>query len=377
MTGGERGFSAPDQLTRDLLAESLPLVSIIVVNFNYGRFLEAAVTSALEQTYLRIECIVVDNASTDETPGVLSQLIASHPSIRVIRRPRNDGQTPAALDGLAMARGAYVIFMDADDYLLPTAVEAHVFAHLSLRRHVGFTSGDMLQVADDQIVVATGEDFNAYVRSGRGRRPDLIRPFRLPGLEWPRHDVTARLPSAIHIVPPFHTKWIWAPTSGSCYRRDALLLFADNPRLADLRTGTDMYFAHAIGALCGSALIDEPVFAYRIHGGNMYTQRAQLDRTLNFRPGSSGDSNALARLFIIDHLVANAPRFAPNIWLKLNLVWLLLRLDIPDRDNDRRDRRARSRLARRLNEDGAVLRQTLGPWLTAILQAVCFLRHPV
>ena len=91
-----------------------------------------------------------------------------------------------------------------------------------------------------------------------------------------------------------------------------------------------MYFAHAIGALSGSALIDEPVFAYRIHGGNIYTQRAQLDRTLCFKPGSAGDSNARARLVIVDHLVAQASRFAPNVWLRLYLVALLIRLDLRD-----------------------------------------------
>ena len=123
------------------------------------------------------------------------------------------------------------------------------------------------------------------------------------------------------------TRWVWSPTSGSCYRRDALLMFADNPELAQLRTGTDMYFGHAIGALSGSALIDEPVFAYRIHGGNIYTQRAQLDRTLCFKPGSHGDSNDQARLVILDQLVEKADRFAPNIWLKLNLVVLLILLD--------------------------------------------------
>ena len=97
--------------------------------------------------------------------------------VTIVRRPGNDGQTPASLDGLARAMGAYVIFVDADDLLLPRCVEAHVYAHLSLRAHVGFTSGDMLQVADGQVVVAGGEDFNGYIR--RRKRPE---PARLPAV---------------------------------------------------------------------------------------------------------------------------------------------------------------------------------------------------
>ena len=290
----------------------------------------------------------------------------------IIRRATNDGQTPASLDGLAASRGAYVIFVDADDLLLPSCVEAHVYAHLSLRVHVGFTSGDMLQVvgdgADVRVVVATGEDFNRYIRGGRGLKRDLVRAYRDPAGHWPDAGLAARLNDRIHHVPPLHTSWVWSPTSGSCYRRDALLLFADNPALAELRTGTDMYFGHAIGALCGSALIDEPVFAYRVHGGNIYTQRPQLDRTLCFKPGGGGDSNAHARLLIIDHLVTEAPRFAPNIWLKLNLVALLIRLDHGEADPALPRWRRRSRLATALVQHGHGLAETLGPWLTGFLK---------
>lgn len=372
------GPAVPQQIaSRVPPLPSLPLVSIVVVNFNYGRFLGEAVASVYAQTYPRMECIVVDNASTDESSDVLESLSRAYPDLRVIRRAANDGQTPAALDGLAAAEGAYVIFVDADDILLPTGVEAHVFAHLSLRLNVGFTSGDMLQLAGDQIVVATSEDFNRYIRSGKGRRPGEVRPFRaLAAGEWPTPAVAERLANAIHVVPPLHKLWVWAPTSGSCYRRDALQKFADNPDLATLRTGTDMYFAHAIGALCGSALIDEPVFAYRIHGGNIYSRHAQLERTLAYRPGSSGDSNNRARLFIVDHLVRNADRFAPNLLLKLNLVALLLRLDIGDPTPGLPAPERRSRLRAAIRRDDGALRETLGPLLFGVLSLASRVPYP-
>ena len=197
----------------------------------------------------------------------------------------------------------------------------------------------------------------------------MVRPFRqAPGDENLFAETARRLEDRIHLVPPLTTRWVWSPTSGSCYRRDALMMFADNPALASLRTGTDMYFGHAIGALSGSALIDEPVFAYRIHGGNIYTQRAQLDRTLCFRPGSGGDSNDQARLVITDQLVAEPERFAPNIWLKLNLIALLVRLDRGERDPALPRWQRRSRLARCLVENGDALAAHLGRPLTLLLK---------
>ena len=347
----------------------LPLVSIIIVNYNYGRYLPALMASVRAQTYPRVECIIVDDVSSDDSAVVLAEIEADHDHVHVIRRAVNGGQTAASLDGLQQARGAYVIFVDGDDLLLPRCVESHVYTHLSLRRHVGLTSGDMLQLVDDQVVLATGEEFNRYIASGRGRKPAAIRPFLgIDGAEPTMVEAAARLDGKIHVVSPLSTRWVWSPTSGLCYRRDALLMFADNPALSALRVNTDMYFAHAIGALCGSALIDEPVFAYRIHGGNVFSQRAQLDRTLPFSVTHANNHNDRALLAIVDHLVAAADRFAPNIWLRLNLVALLVRLDRRDPDPALPRWQRHSRLARRLVEHDETIRAALGLWLTGCLR---------
>ena len=347
----------------------LPLVSVIVVNYNYGRFLAEAVGSVFGQSYPHVQCIVVDNASTDETPDVLDALRARHPALLVIERATNDGQTPASLDGLAAARGQYVVFLDADDYLLPHCLDAHVFAHLSLRVHVGFTSGDMLQVVGHDVVVATGEESSRYVRSGRGARPALVRPYTATP-NWPPPDVARDIAARIHYVPPLKISWIWAPTSGLCYRRDALLLFADNSKLATLRTGTDLYFAFGCSGLSGSALIDEPLFAYRIHGGNIYTSRAQLDRTLNFTPGGHGDSNIKAQLYLVDHLVARAGRFTPNLILKLNFLTLLFKVDRGDTDRTLPRWARRSRAAQAIARDYDGFAATMGPPLARLALAL-------
>ncbi|MGB3281542.1 MAG: glycosyltransferase, partial [Methylovirgula sp.] len=74
----------------------LPLVSVIIVNYNYGAFLDQAVDSVFQQTYPHVECIVVDNASTDESPVVLAGIAARYPQAILVRRASNGGQTPAS-----------------------------------------------------------------------------------------------------------------------------------------------------------------------------------------------------------------------------------------------------------------------------------------
>jgi glycosyltransferase involved in cell wall biosynthesis len=346
----------------------LPLVSVIVVNYNYGRFLDEAVESIFTQTYPEIECIVVDNASTDNSAEVLCGIEARYPQAKIIWRATNDGQTPASLDGLAAAAGAYVIFLDADDFLLPKCIETHVLVHLSMRVHIGFTSVDMLQVADGQVVVSTGEDFNRYVRRGKGIRPDLVRPYQHPySAPCPSETSGRSIAGKIHYVAPLSNQWVWSPTSGNCYRRDALLLFSDNEALAHLRTGTDMYFAQGIGCLCGSVLIDEPLFVYRIHGDNIFSRRAQLNRVLCYQPGGHGDNNDKARLILIDHLIAKADRFVMNYVLTLNFLVILKRLDFGSSDPELPRWARRSRVARQLVEHFQTIAPILGRLETKLL----------
>jgi glycosyltransferase involved in cell wall biosynthesis len=364
VTGGAKacGAATPPQ-------PELPLVSVVVVNYNYGRFLVDAVESIYGQTYPNLECVVVDNASTDDTPAVLAALQDRHPDMVVVRRPQNDGQTPASLDGLSASKGNYVIFLDADDYLLPRCVETHVYTHLSMRPHIGFSSGDMLQVAENRVVVATGEESSRYILCGRGRRPELVRPYsELSG--WPDASVAAGLAEKLHYVPPLSVAWVWSPTSGLCYRRDALLMFSDNAALRTLRTGTDLYFAFGCGGLSGGVIIDVPLFAYRIHGGNIFTARAQLDRTLNFAIGSHGDNNIQARLYLIDHFVRLARRFTPNYPLKFNLLVLLFKLDHSDRDSRLPRWARRSRAAQAIARDYTSFRAAVGPILARLMLVI-------
>jgi glycosyltransferase involved in cell wall biosynthesis len=304
---------------------SLPLVSVIIVNYNYGRFLKQAADSVFEQTYPNLECIIVDNASTDCSAAVLLDISRECPGAKIVRRKEPGGQSLASKEGFEASSGEYVVFLDADDYLLASFVETHVFVHLSLRVPVGFSSSDMIQAVDSRMVLGTVAYLSEYVRSGRGKSPSLLRRIdkSAPGV-WPLSSPDASIETEVHFVEPRHTgAWMWAPTSGNCFRRDALRLFLNNEHLAALLTGTDAYLVRGVSLVTGSVVIDRPLGVYRLHGMNEFSKHPHLNGVVNYERNSPSDPNPLGRKLIIDHLIANARLFLrkmPSPWRYMNAL---------------------------------------------------------
>src|SRR6202167_4054060 len=96
-----------------------PLVSIIIDNFNYARFIRAAIDSALAQSYAQVEVIVVDDGSTDNSRDVISSY---GNRVSAVFKP-NGGHASAFNAGFRASRGSIVMFLDAYQALLPTAGE--------------------------------------------------------------------------------------------------------------------------------------------------------------------------------------------------------------------------------------------------------------
>ncbi len=93
-----------------------PLISAIIPVHNRSGFIGEAVASVLGQTWPRVECVVVDDGSTDETPAVLAAIRA--PGLRVLRQ-ENRGVSAARNAGIAAAKGDFIALLDSDDLWLP------------------------------------------------------------------------------------------------------------------------------------------------------------------------------------------------------------------------------------------------------------------
>jgi glycosyltransferase involved in cell wall biosynthesis len=123
-----------------------PLVSVVVPAFQAERFVADAVGSVLAQSWPRLEVIVVDDGSTDRTAAIVDRLAVEDPRVRPLHQA-NAGLPGARNAGLAVARGSYVAFLDADDRIAPDKLERQL-AVLEEAPVAGLVYGDHRAVRD-------------------------------------------------------------------------------------------------------------------------------------------------------------------------------------------------------------------------------------
>lgn len=330
----------------------LPLVSVIVTNHNYGRFLRDAVDSVIAQTYPALECIVVDDGSHDESAAVLDALERAHPALRVLRLPQNGGQAVAMTAGLARADGDYVLFLDADDVLFPNCIAAQIAAHMCSRHAVGFTCCDALQIVDGRAVVAR----NGNISAAFLRRPietEAVSSTALAALGDLGFDLPPVSAACVRPIGSGDVGWPWSTTSSMLFRRDALDLVVGARAFAELRIATDNYLAHAVNQLTGSLILDAQLVGYRLHGSNGFNKRPALEGFL-CHDRADEHHEPIRRLLLTD-IIERFAHFAARINRPERLLHICARLDALDPE-----RRGGSQFRRLLEQHRAELEQVLG-----------------
>lgn len=158
-----------------------PDVCIIIPCYNTARFIADAIRSALAQTYRPIDVLVVDDGSTDSSP----QIVGGFAGVRCIGQV-NQGVSEARNTGMRATTAEFVVFLDADDRLLPHAVEAGV-RELRARPGVGLVYGSARQidadgrVGSEQFEPVTDAGY-ARILSGLSFVPPAIAVFRRAAL---------------------------------------------------------------------------------------------------------------------------------------------------------------------------------------------------
>lgn len=220
-------------------------VDIIVNNHNYGRFVGAAVDSALAQSHSRVRVIVVDDGSTDDSPEVLSSY---GERIELIFKD-NGGQASALNAGFARSKGDVVIFLDADDVLFPGAAAQAAAA---------FTEGpNVVKV-----------QYRMQVMDERGELTGVVKPP--PHLPLPQGDL-----QRAEMVFPFDL--VWLPTSGNAFRAEGLRRIMPIPE-SEFHSCADWYLVHLTPLLGRVVSLEDVCAAYRVHGSNSYQlASARLD----------------------------------------------------------------------------------------------------
>jgi len=98
---------------------TLPTVTVVVPCYRYGRYLPELVTTTLAQEGVRVNMIIVDDASPDDSGAIARDLASAHENITFIEHTTNRGHIATYNDGLAAATGKYVVLLSADDLLAP------------------------------------------------------------------------------------------------------------------------------------------------------------------------------------------------------------------------------------------------------------------
>jgi glycosyltransferase involved in cell wall biosynthesis len=119
------------------------LVSVVIPCYNHAHYLDEAIRSVLAQTHPLLEVIVVDDGSSDNT----SEVVARYPGVEYVYQ-ENAGLAAARNTGIRRSAGEYVVFLDADDRLLPPAVEANLRC-FSEHPESGFVFGTSTTIASD------------------------------------------------------------------------------------------------------------------------------------------------------------------------------------------------------------------------------------
>jgi hypothetical protein len=148
-------------------------LTAVISNYNYGRFLPAAVEAMMHQSRPADELILIDDASTDGSQAVVDELARRFPAIKVVKHAVNRGMNPTGQEALELATGDYFYWGSADDMVLPGFFES---AMTLLEQH---PTAPLCAGVPVEWRVETGEQ----LRTARGM-PDVACHFA-PEALWP------------------------------------------------------------------------------------------------------------------------------------------------------------------------------------------------
>ncbi len=215
--------------------EKFPLVSIIINSYNYGRFLNKTIDSALNQSYKIIEVIVVDDGSTDNSKKIILDYGNRITSIL----KENGGQGSAFNVGFTTSKGLIILFLDSDDLLLPTAVENVVQA---------FMEENIVKVDWPLLIIDENGEFTGE---------------RLPRQAYPNQN----LKDLTIEKGPFYDWHITCPTSGNAWKRKFLEETLPMPP-ASYITCADEFLLTLAPIYGDQKRLNLPLGCYRSHSSN-------------------------------------------------------------------------------------------------------------
>jgi len=205
-------------------------LSVLINNFNYGRFLRPCIDSVLSQTYPDFEVVVVDDGSTDDS----REILASYGEQILTVLKENGGQASSFNAGFAAASGDILFLLDADDAFLPG----------KLARMAELYDRNEIDWCFDRVTTEESDQPPAELQVTLFDKRDTLRKGGFPSLP--------------------------VPTSGLSFRRNLLSQILPMSVATDVVL-SDNYIKFAAAFLGRGAIVETPLTFQRIHASNRYT----------------------------------------------------------------------------------------------------------
>lgn len=171
---GHRGLYIVDVPQIAKTADLTHTISVIIPVYNVEKYLERCVESVMRQTYRNLEVIMVNDGSTDGSLAVCKKLLEKYSQLIIVDK-KNGGLSSARNAGIAASHGAYIAFLDSDDWVAPDCYE--YMLKLAVANEADLSDVMIYQVKSEQDTIPTEEE-KIEVYSGR----DILEHYMYRGM---------------------------------------------------------------------------------------------------------------------------------------------------------------------------------------------------
>lgn len=230
-----------------ITSDRTPLLSVTVLNYNYGHYLPGCLDSILKQSFKDFEVILINDKSTDNSLEIIKPYLAD-PRVRLVDHQENQGFVKSLIEGAELSCGKYITVISADDWVVDTTAFEKQIAVMEQDAEIAFVYSAYHHYVDEQTWESTWQGAKAG--------------YLLPGLE-----AFNKL-----VINPFllHT--------GTVIRKTAYEKVGGYDRSTRYLVDTRMWLSLChVGKV---AYIDDALYAYRRHGGNMSRNAKALRREI-------------------------------------------------------------------------------------------------